>query len=294
MTSILQEYRFPLHLEPKVERIWDLYGRAKNDRWDPSRTIDWARFDASGLAPAAREAARLVWSHRAWLLFGRLSETPALLVRFCLERQRESDPKYFLSLRGTEEAWHLDVCHTFAERLGGFIAEPREAGYAARFNQALHREVLDAELLLDSYIGAYVALREELEVALIDAARACTTEPVMAEALERMLLDKRRHAQFGWLYLSERREVLDADARGAIAARATEMLERFYAGGLMVPGFAPADTGEVAAAYETAAAAGLGAAPLAAQRAALARALGDACARLSELGVDADSLRLPA
>ena len=294
MTSILQEYRFPLHLEPKVERIWDLYGRAKSDRWDPSRTIGWARFDASRLAPAAREAARLVWSHRVWLAFGRLSETPALLVRFCLERQRESDPKYFLSLRGTEEAWHLDVCHTFAERLGGFIAEPREAAYAARFNQALHREVLDADLRLDSYIGAYVALREELEVALIDAARACTTEPVMAEALERMLLDKRRHAQFGWLYLTERRAALDAETCGAIAARANEMLGRFYAGGLMVPGFAPAVAGEVAAAYETAAAAGLGTAPLAAQRAALERALDDARVRLSELGVDADSLRLPA
>jgi hypothetical protein len=294
MTSILQEYRFPLHLEPKVERIWDLYGRAKSDRWDPSRTIGWARFDASRLGPDAREAARLVWSHRAWLLFGRLSETPALLVRFCLERQRESDPKYFLSLRGTEEAWHLDVCHTFAERLGGFVAEPRDATYAARFNQSLHREVLDAELRLDSYIGAYVALRDELEVALLDAARACTTEPVMAEALERMLLDKRRHAQFGWLYLAERRAALDAEACGGITARANEMLGRFYAGGLMVPGFAAAVAGEVAAAYETAAAAGLGAAPLAAQRAALERALDDARARLKQLGVDAESLRLPA
>ena len=120
-------------------------------------------------------------------------------MRFCLERQRESDPKYFLALRGSEEAWHLDACHGFADRLGGFIAQPRDAGYAQRFNQTLHREVLDADFGLDAYIGAYVALREQLEVALLEAARAATTEPVMAQALELMLRDKRRHAQFGWL-----------------------------------------------------------------------------------------------
>ena len=70
---ILQEYRFPLHLEPAVESIWDLYSRAKGERWDPSRSIDWAAFNPGSLGKDVREAARLAWSHRAWLLFGRLS-----------------------------------------------------------------------------------------------------------------------------------------------------------------------------------------------------------------------------
>ena len=190
---ILQEFRFPLHLEPSVESIWDLYSRAKGERWDPSRSIDWAGFDASRLAPAAREAARLAWSHRAWLLFGRLSETPSLLVRFCLERQRESDPKYFLSLRGSEEAWHLDASHGFAERLGGFLAEPASAEYAARFNQTLHREVLDADFGLDAYIGAYVALREHLEAAVqnddpAEARRLVEQMPDFSDAQRRHVL----------------------------------------------------------------------------------------------------------
>jgi hypothetical protein len=281
---ILQEFRFPLHLEPSVESIWDLYNRAKNERWDPSRSIDWARLDAARIDPAAREAARLAWSHRAWLLFGRLSETPSLLVRFCLERQRESDPKYFLSLRGSEEAWHLDACHGMAERLGGFIAEPANRDYALRFNQTLHREVLDAEFGLDAYIGAYVALREQLEVALLEAARAATAEPVMAQALDFMLRDKRRHAQFGWLYLAERRSQLGA---AAIAARAAQMLERFYASGLMVPGLNPAIAGDVAGAIETAAAAGLGFAPLSAQKQVLESALAEARSRFAALSIDA-------
>jgi hypothetical protein len=287
---ILQEYRFPLHLEPAVQSIWELYSRAKEGRWDPSRSIHWAGFDAARLEAGAREAARLAWSHRAWLLFGRLSETPALLVRFCLERQRESDPKYFLSLRGSEEAWHLDACHSFAERLGGFIAEPAHPEYARRFNQTLHREVLDADLDLDAYVGAYVALREQLEAALLEASLAATREPAMVQALELMLRDKRRHAQFGWLYLEQRRRQLDG---AQVAARATVMLERLYASGLMVPGWAPAVAGDVASAVEVAGAAGLGVAPMAAQRAALERALAEARPMLSRLGVDPAALVLP-
>jgi len=287
---ILQEFRFPLHLEPAVESIWQLYNRAKHERWDPSRSIDWGRFDAARIDPPAREAARLAWSHRAWLLFGRLSETPSLLVRFCLERQRESDPKYFLALRGADEAWHLDASHGFADRLGGFIAQPRGAAYAERFNQTLHREVLDAEFGLDAYIAAYVALREHLEAALLETARAATSEPAMTQALELMLRDKRRHAQFGWLYLSQRKMHLDAPA---IARRAQEMLARFYGSGLMVPGYNRAVAGDVADAVEMAAGAGLGMAAFAAQERALEGALDDARSRLSALSIDSAGLRLP-
>ncbi len=209
-------------------------------------------------------------------------------MRFCLERQRESDPKYFLSLRGTEEAWHLDASHGFAERLGGFVAEPANREYAARFNQTLHREVLDAGFGLDAYIGAYVALREQLEAALLEGARAAATEPAIAQALDLMLRDKKRHAQFGWLYLAQRKDQLDAPS---IAQRAGEMLERFYASGLMVPGFAPAIAGDVADAIE--AAVGLGFSSLKEQKKALQAALDDARARFSALSIDAAGLRLP-
>ncbi len=207
-------------------------------------------------------------------------------MRFCLERQRESDPKYFLSLRGTEEAWHLDACHGFAERLGGFLPEPAHRGYAARFNQTLHREALDADLGLDAYVGAYVALREQLEVALLDAARAATTEPVVAQALDLMLRDKRRHAQFGWLYLAQRCEQLDG---AEVARRAAEMIERFYFSGLMVPGYAPIAS-DVAKAIE--ASTGLGFASFEKQKAALRAGLDESRQRFAALSIDI-SLSLP-
>lgn len=293
MVQILKEYRFPLHLEPAVETVWDLYNRAKDERWDPSRSVAWERLEPAGLPERLRAAARLAWSHRAWLLFGRLSETPALLVRFCLERQRESDPKYFLSLRGTEEAWHLDVCHRVATAFGGFVAAPANAAYAERFNLGLHREALDAELGLDSYVAAYVALREEIEAALLQAALEHTRDVVLCSALELMLRDKRRHARFGWLYLAGRRSLLDGAARDAVVRRSVEMLERFCSSGLMVPALAPDVAGEIAAAQDAAAGAGLGAAPLDAQVAALKRALSASRARLAEIGVESADLGLP-
>jgi hypothetical protein len=176
-----------------------------------------------------------------------------------------------------------------AERLGGFIAEPANRAYAARFNQTLHREVLDADLPLDAYVAAYVALRDQLEATLLDAARAATTEPVMVQALEFLLRDKRRHAQFGWLYLSQRKTQLDAPA---IALRAGEMLERFYASGLMVPGLSPGIAGDVAAAIETAAAAGLGFSPLTIQKQRLEDALVEARSRFAALSIDAGGITL--
>ena len=106
-----------------------------------------------------------------------------------------------------------------------------------------------------------------------------------------MLRDKRRHARFGWLYLAQRRSQLDAHA---IAQRAREMLERFYARGLMVPGYVPEIAGDVARAVEIAAAAGLGMAPFAVQKQALQKALDEARPRFAGLSIDASALRLPA
>jgi hypothetical protein len=113
----------------------------------------------------------------------------------------------------------------------------------------------------------------------------------MAQALDFIVRDKKRHAQFGWLYLSQREAQLDSQA---IVARAREMLERFYASGLMVPGFDRTAAADVADAIEIAAAAGLGAASLKDQRKALQAALEDSRQRFAALSIDAAALNLTA
>jgi len=172
------ERRFPLHLEPSIGSIRELYDAAKQSRWDPERDIPWARFEPSRYSPEVLKAARLTWSRKAWTEYGGLPETPALIIRFCLERERESDPKYYLTVRNTEEAWHLDCCHRFAELCGGYIDEPASPAYRALFNQGLHREALDASRHLDAYVAAHIGIQDGLDLELTRLHRDNAADPV--------------------------------------------------------------------------------------------------------------------
>ena len=53
------ERRFPLHLEPSIGSIRDLYDSAKQAHWDPERDIPWGLFDPSRYRPQTLAAARL-------------------------------------------------------------------------------------------------------------------------------------------------------------------------------------------------------------------------------------------
>jgi hypothetical protein len=258
-TRILPEYRFPLHLEPSLDNVWRLYHAGKSERWEPSRTLEWAAFDRSRYSNEALHAAQLAWSHLVWRLFGRLTESPALLVRFCLERGRESDPKYFLSMRCTEDAKHLDACDRFAKCCGGLIAAPADAAYANAFTQALYREALDAEQSLDAYVAAHVAWADGLDAALTAAMRDGATGPLAHALLAHMAADRARQADFGWLYLSGRQRVWQDADRTAITQRIEWVNERLLASGVLTPWLSGnAGAQEVSAANAASATAGLG------------------------------------
>jgi hypothetical protein len=255
ITRIPVEYRFPLHLEPAVATVWDLYNEAKQTAWDPAEDLPWAApVAASG---SEREAARLVFSHRAWLAYGRLSEGPALLVRFCLERQRESDPKYVLAVRGSEDAWHLDACGRLAERFGGFVDGPGDERYAEAFNLALHRQLFSADESLDAHVAALVLDRDALDAALLSAALAIATDPAARAALQLMRRDRERQARFGALYLGERAQHWDAAERARIASAVSHARRQFITSGLLHPALG-AGPEQLVAAHEVAAQSGLG------------------------------------
>jgi hypothetical protein len=255
-TRIPAEYRFPLHLEPSIATVWGLYNAAKQDVWDPA-DLPWGAFRADDHAPADLAAAALVWSHRLWVLYGRLSESPALLVRFCLERQRESDPKYMLSMRGSADAWHVDACERMAAALGGVVSAPADPAYAERFNLSLHREALTADMTLDSYVGAYVAYRDTIDAALLAGADSVARDPLAKAVLSRLAADRSRQADFGWLYLQSRAGVWTLGERSAIAGRVAVARAQFVDSGVLLPapGAAPSALVE---AYERAEKAGLG------------------------------------
>jgi hypothetical protein len=289
--AIPVERRFPLHLEPSIGSIRELYDAAKQARWDPQRDIAWQSFDAAAYPQNVRDAARLTWSRRAWTEYGGLPETPALIIRFCLEQQRESDPKYFLTVRNTEEAWHLECCHRFAELLGGYISQPSDARYQAIFNQGLHRQALDATVSLDGYVAAHAAVQDGLDLELHRLYRDNAQDTVARAILDRLVADKTRHAAFGWFYLQQRAASWDEDARTAIAREVERVFAVELAGyhcAWLVPDGAAA---EIVAADETTHRAGLGAAGRADEAAVLGRFLTEAAAQLAAIGV---AVALPA
>src|SRR5438128_12046817 len=125
------ERRFPLEFAPEVPALRELYSQAKAFHWDPTTDIAWDRFDADRYPKEVREAARRTWSRRAWGVYPGLTESTALLIRFCLESgSLGMDAKLFLSFRPAEEAKHLEVCRLFADRFGGYEPDPGEAGLA--------------------------------------------------------------------------------------------------------------------------------------------------------------------
>jgi hypothetical protein len=284
--EIPTERRFPLHLEPSIGTIRALYDAAKQARWDPERLVDWGTFNAARYPATVRDAARLSWSRRAWTEYGGLPETPALIVRFCIEHERESDPKYFLTVRNTEEAWHLDCCHRVAEQLGGFVGSPREPAYQALFNQGLHREALDIAMPLDAYVAAHSALQDGLDLELYRLYRDNARDPIVRAVLDQLVADKTRHAAFGWFYLTERAPAWDDAARTAISAELLRVLNDVELQGFHCAWLVPNDAAaEIVAADEITRDAGLGAATETDEKPVLRRFLADAAGQFARIGV---------
>ncbi|MGE0808286.1 MAG: hypothetical protein AB7L76_22300 [Burkholderiaceae bacterium] len=238
--AALVERRFPLHLEPTLYTIRDLYESAKLAHWDPETGIPWTKFDAAAYSAEQRRAAALSWSRRAWTEYSGLPETPAILIRFCLEHNGESDPKMFLTVRGSEEAWHTECCWRFAELLGGYVDAPAEPAYAQLFNQDFHREAFDPGLSVDAYVAVHAALLDGLDLALHRGFLRHAVDPVAQAILKRLVEDKERHVAFGWRYLSERAPAWDGAVRGEIAGEIEQVLEGLVYGGYVSPWLAPA------------------------------------------------------
>lgn len=282
----LVERRFPLHLEPAILTIRDLYHQAKKAKWDPEKHIPWADFDATRYGVEQLAAGRLSWSRRAWTEYGGLPETPAILVRFCLELEGESDPKLFLSVRGTEEAWHTECCYRFADTQGGYITRPSNPTYESLFNQDFHREAFDPGLTLDSYVGAHVAILDGIDLELYRGYLRYATDPVARAILKRLVQDKERHVAFGWVYLNTRKPKWTQERIAEIAGEIETVLGDLEFNGYhcawLVPENAAAD---VVAADRITRAAGLGALTPEEERAIFRRWYADTRSQLAKLGI---------
>ncbi|MDO9435648.1 hypothetical protein [Hydrogenophaga sp.] len=291
-TAILVEQRFPLGLNTRIESIRSLYEQAKVGRWDPYRDVAWDDLRPGDHDKATCDAARRVWSRRAWTEYTALAETPALLVRFCLELGREADPKYFLTVRNTEEAWHIECFHEIAERLGGYLDRPGDAAWEPVFNQHRYRQALDGRQPIDPYVAVHCAMEDGLEFDLCALYREHSRDPAVAKVMERITAAKQRHAAFGWLYLEARAAQMEPLARAQVAEHIARWIGEVLWKGYHVPTLSTdIDTAQDTADRHLLAIAGLGAAEAADEEAVVVDWLARSRQRLAEFDIALPPIR---
>jgi len=198
------EERFPLRLGVEIRKIRDLFRAATRNQWDPKTDIDWSALDGLDLDEAHRTAARMYWSRRAWSEYGAISESPALLIRFCQER-REPDLRYFFTIRTQEESRHAEACYLMAERLGGYIQQPALHDFEKSVaTHGVRKMALDPETPLEAIIAALVCAAEEVAFDVFRHLVEITPNKAANQVLRNIMRDEVRHCGFGWAYLEHR------------------------------------------------------------------------------------------
>ena len=226
------ERRFPLQFAPEVPALRELYSQAKGLHWNPETDIAWDRFDAARYAKPTLEAARRTWSRRAWSVYPGLTESTALLIRFCLESgSLGMDAKLFLSFRPAEEAKHLEVCHMLAERLGGYEPDPGDAGLARASNHPFAQAALDSDVPVEAYVAALGALDDQLDLNLHLSHLQHARDEVVRNAIRLIAGDRGRHVAFAWAFLGSRVPALDARSRAAVVDTVRDFLANVILGG---------------------------------------------------------------
>lgn len=233
------EQRFPLELGPVLPRIRDLFQAATRNQWDPVTDIPWDELRPERYSDAEREAGRFFWSRRAWGEYGAVSESPAILIRFCHEK-REPDLRYFFTLRTQEESRHAEASWMMAEKLGGYIAEPAKREFQqAVATHGVRSMALDPDTSLEGIIAGLVCVLEEYGFDWFKLMGETAANPAVLEMLRLITRDEARHCAFGWLYLEERVPRLSEAQREAVRDATIAAVERVEMTGYRVPWLAP-------------------------------------------------------
>ena len=289
------ERRFPLQFAPEVPALRELYSQAKGFRWNPVSDIPWDRLDPARYSKDAREAARRTWSRRAWSVYPGLTESTALLIRFCLESgSLGMDAKLFLSFRPAEEAKHLEVCHLLAERLGGYESDPGEAGLARASNHPFAQAALDPDVPVEAWIAALGALDDQLDLNLYLSHLQHAKDEVVRSALRLIAGDRQRHVVFAWTLLGSRVAALDARARATVVETARDFLANVILAGYRNTWLLPEKSREpwLGAEQETARV-GLGASTIGQERSVLRATIAQVRERLAVWKLDLPAVAHP-
>ena len=283
------EARFPLHLTSTRPSMWQAYEASLDEVWDPEDQTIWNGFDADRYAPEARQAAALVWSHRAWVEHSAIAESEAVLVRACLEPGVSADFKYCVSMRAVERARSTDLCYLIASRLYAYHSGPRTEHLERLLDDELVRRVLHKRCDLDAYLGAHLVAQSSIDLRSWERARANSDEP-LAGAIDLVLRDKARMLEVAWLQLADAAANRSEAERRLIAANINHVLLEEEGRGRQLPALLDPcpDAVDLSRAHQDAAV-GLGGVVPSDQRDVFDLAVAELGPRMAGLGIDLDT-----
>ena len=241
MRSLLDESesRFPLDLGIRIPKIRELYRVATARQWDPLKAIPWDTLHPEDYTEEQRLAARMYWSRRTWSEYGAISESPALQIRFCQEHH-EPDLRFFFTLRTQEESRHAEVSYLFAEKLGGYIAEPKKAAFQGSVaTHGVRKMALDLDTPLAATIASLVCAAEEIAFDMIHHVAKVSTNLAAKTVFKLIARDEVRHCAFGWYYMEHRIPTMTRDEILHVQEATEIMIEKVYLNGYQEPWLAP-------------------------------------------------------
>ena len=200
----------PLEMDCQLPDIYKLYLRSCQQSWNPDTAISWNLFNINNYTKEQQEAGRIYWSRRAWGEYGAISESPAFLLRFDLER-REPDLSLYWSLRTLEEARHADICRRMADLLGGYHIQPDEAELEATAGALGTRDrILNSEISLESVMAGLGCVAETVVYDVFIKLARHVEDPTAKQIIRLILRDEVRHCEFAWKYLEHRAPLLSS------------------------------------------------------------------------------------
>ena len=223
--SYVAEQRYPLPLKPVMPDVWELWQRSKNLEWDPQTDIPWHELRPERYSAEQIMAARMYWSRRTWGEYGAISESPALLLRFCLEN-RHPDLRFYFTMRTMEEGRHAEASWLMADRLGGYFPQPQNPPTAGAVGtHGVRRMAFDPETALEGIFASLVCAAEEILIDVFKATVDRATNPAVRRMMELILRDEVRHIAFGWRCLDHWAPSFTPDVIQSIERAVITMIE---------------------------------------------------------------------
>ncbi|MGD9943752.1 MAG: ferritin-like domain-containing protein [Burkholderiaceae bacterium] len=233
------ETRFPLDLGIRIPKIRQLYRLATAKQWDPHRAVPWDTLRPEDYSEEQRLAARMYWSRRAWSEYGAISESPALQIRFWQEKHAP-DLGLFFALRTQEESRHAEVSYLFAEKLGGYIQEPKQSAFqGAVATHGVRRMALDLDIPLEATIASLVCAAEELAFDMIVHVSQVSRNPAAKRIFKLIARDEVRHCAFGWHFMEQRLPHMSREQLQQVQDATEHMIGEVYLNGYQESWLAP-------------------------------------------------------